>query len=66
MSGPEAKESMEEAGLITLDKYPGPAASWSALHLPCDAVSRFRLTAVLQSTARCPVCDEQITPKVAE
>ncbi|MER6499184.1 helix-turn-helix transcriptional regulator [Streptomyces sp. NPDC001455] len=61
MQAPEAKARMREAGLITLDKYPGPVAPWSARHIPCDTVSRFRLRLVLQGTARCPVCNELVT-----
>ncbi|WP_326680932.1 helix-turn-helix domain-containing protein [Streptomyces sp. NBC_01237] len=57
---PEAKARMREAGLIALDKFPGPVAPWSARHIPCDTVSRFRLRSVLQGTAQCPVCHELV------
>ncbi|WP_326743427.1 helix-turn-helix domain-containing protein [Streptomyces sp. NBC_01768] len=57
---PEAKARMLEAGLIALDKFPGPVAPWSARHIPCDTVSRFRLRSVLQGTAHCPVCNELV------
>ncbi|MGW2425609.1 helix-turn-helix domain-containing protein [Streptomyces sp. NPDC001709] len=56
----QARNRMREAGLIPLDKFPGPVAPWSAVHIPCDQVSRYRLRAVLQGTAYCPVCDEPL------
>lgn len=55
---PEAKARMREAGLVPLDKFRGPVAPWSARHIPCDTVSRFRLRSVLEGTAHCPVCNE--------
>ncbi|MFB7452970.1 multiprotein-bridging factor 1 family protein [Streptomyces sp. NPDC056194] len=62
----EAKDRMREAGLIPLDKYRGPVAPWSARHIPCDTVSRFRFRSVLEGSAHCPVCNELLPPVESE
>lgn len=66
MRAPEAREAMEDAGLLTFDKYPGPVAPWSALHIRCGGVSRFRVAAVVKGAARCSVCNEQISREGAD
>lgn len=57
IQAPEAHTFMREAGLIALDKFPGAVAPWSARHIPCDTISRFRLRSLLKGTAHCPVCN---------
>ncbi|MFE3129879.1 helix-turn-helix domain-containing protein [Streptomyces hydrogenans] len=59
---PEAKSRMRQAGLIPLDKFRGPVAPWSARHITCGTVSRYRFRSVLEGTAHCPVCDELLPP----
>ncbi|MEV4431120.1 helix-turn-helix transcriptional regulator [Streptomyces sp. NPDC049602] len=63
---PEATSRMRDAGLIPLDKFRGPVAPWSARHITCDTVSRFRLRSVLEGTAHCPVCDELLPPVMSQ
>jgi hypothetical protein len=55
-----AKQHMHEAGLVPLDKFPGMAAPWSAVHVACDQVSHYRLRAVLQGTAKCPTYGQKV------